>query len=167
IGCVYLSFSPFAQGTADVGIALRPNARGRGYGRACISKILRFAFEKVSLHRVVASVFGPSSSQSKEGAKESGTVRWVFEKMGFTPEGVHRRAGFSPTDGVWRDVHTLAMLDTDWVMMQARKTGRECITSPWDTMMERHEKERDQMMEWMEDPGWGKLKRTASTETIK
>lgn len=167
IGCVYLSFSSFAESTADVGIALRPIARGRGYGRACMSKILRFAFENVRVHRVVASVFGPNPSQPKEGAKECGTVRWIFEKLGFTPEGVHRRAGFSPADGVWRDVYTLAMLDTDWMLMQGRATGRESITTPWDTMMERHESERDQMMEWMEDPAWGKLRRTGSTETIK
>jgi len=171
IGCVYLSFSSATQNTVDIGIALRPEARGRGYGRAALAKASRHAFETLNVHRIVANIFGSGSGQSnadaKASAKESGTVRWVFEKLGFTPEGVNRRAGFSATDGVWRDVHVLALLDTDWMQLQRRGAGRSSITTPWDSMMERHEKERDEMMEWMDDPSWGRLRRVASTETIK
>ncbi|KAG8737120.1 hypothetical protein FRC12_017264 [Ceratobasidium sp. 428] len=74
---------------------------------------------------------------------------------------------FSATDGTWRDVHMLAMLDTDWTLMESRTAGRASISTPWDTLMERHEKEREEMSEWMDDPSWGKLRRIGSTETIK
>ncbi|KAG9100164.1 hypothetical protein FRC07_010440, partial [Ceratobasidium sp. 392] len=171
IGCVYLSLSSATQSTVDVGVALRPDARGRGYGRAALTKVMRYAFETLRMHRVVANVFGPSfglpAAQARASAKESGTVRWVFEKLGFTYEGVNRRAGFSATDGAWRDVHVLAMLDTDWLLLQRRVMGRASVLTPWDTLMERHEKEREEMSEWMEDPNWGKLRRMGSTETIK
>ncbi|KAG9075837.1 hypothetical protein FS749_012452 [Ceratobasidium sp. UAMH 11750] len=171
IGCIYLSLSTATQNTVDVGVALRPDARGRGYGRAALTKVMRYAFETLNMHRVVANVFGPSfglsSAEAKASAKESGAVRWVFEKLGFTHEGVNRRAGFSATDGTWRDVHVLAMLDTDWLLLQRRTAGRASILSAWDTLMERHEKERDEMSEWMEDPSWGRLRRVGSSDTIK
>ncbi|KAG8747702.1 hypothetical protein FRC10_011829 [Ceratobasidium sp. 414] len=171
IGCIYLSLSTATQNTVDIGIALCPDARGRGYGRAALTKVMRYAFETLNMHRVVANVFGPSLSQAsadaKASAKESGTVRWVFEKLGFTHEGVNRLAGFSAADGTWRDVYVLAMLDTDWMLLQGRTAGRASILTPWDTLMERHEKERDEMTEWMEDPNWGRLKRVGSSDTIK
>ncbi|KAG9081408.1 hypothetical protein FRC06_005594 [Ceratobasidium sp. 370] len=171
IGCVYLSLSSATQNTVDIGIALRPDARGRGYGRAALTKVMRYAFETLKMHRVVANAFGPSPSQAsataKATAKEAGTVRWVFEKLGFTHEGVNRRAGFSATDGTWRDVYVLAMLDTDWMLLQGRTTGRASVLTPWDTLMERHEKEREEMTEWMEDPNWGRLRRVGSSDTIR
>ncbi|KAB5590128.1 Acetyltransferase (GNAT) family domain-containing protein [Ceratobasidium theobromae] len=167
IGCVYLAYSPLGNNTADIGIALRPEARGRGFGRAAITRTLRHAFETLQIHRVVANVFGPGGPDRKESARESGTVRWVFEKMGFVPEGVQRAAGFSASSGEWRDVYPLAMLDTDWVRLTMRSAPRSGITSPWDTLIERHHHEREQLSEWMEDESWGRLRRTGSTETIK
>ncbi|QRW10675.1 GNAT family acetyltransferase [Ceratobasidium sp. AG-Ba] len=171
IGCVYLALSSATHSTVDIGIALRPDARGRGYGRAALAKVTRYAFETLRMHRVVANVFGPSLGQPtavlRAAAKEAGAVCWMFEKFGFTPEGVHRRGGFSASDGQWRDVHVLAMLDTDWILLEGRSTGRAGITTPWDTLMERHEKEREMMSEWMEDPSWGRLRRTGSMETVR
>ncbi|KAJ1302183.1 hypothetical protein OPQ81_001010 [Rhizoctonia solani] len=168
IGCVYLSHSPSIQSSLDIGIALRPEARARGFGRATITKFLRFSFEHLRVHRVVANVFGPSDLNQEQSARESGTVRWIFEKIGFVPEGVQRRAAFSPAEGIWRDVYPLAMLDVDWVRLCGRSTqGRAGISSPFDAMLERHNTEREEMSDWMEDPSWGQLRRVSSTETIK
>ncbi|CAE6471158.1 unnamed protein product [Rhizoctonia solani] len=168
IGCVYLSYSPSTQNTLDIGVALRPEARGRGYGRATITKFLRYSFDTLNVHRVVANVFGPSDIKQQQSARESGTVRWIFEKIGFIPEGVQRRAAFSAAEGIWRDVYPLAMLDVDWVRLGGRSIqGRTGITCPFDAMVERHGAEREEMSEWMSDEGWGRLRRISSTETIR
>ncbi|EUC55423.1 GNAT family acetyltransferase [Rhizoctonia solani AG-3 Rhs1AP] len=168
IGCVYLSYSSSTQSTLDMGIALRPEARGKGFGRAAITKFLRFSFDTLGVHRVVANVFGPSDLNQQQSARESGAVRWIFEKLGFVPEGVQRRAAFSAAEGIWRDVYPLAMLDVDWVRLGGRRPeGRAGITCPFEAMIERHTAEQEEMSEWMEDPGWGQLRRVASTETIK
>ncbi|KAL5637821.1 hypothetical protein ACGC1H_002178 [Rhizoctonia solani] len=168
IGCVYLSYSPSTQNTLDLGIALRPEARGKGFGRAAVTKFLRFSFDTLGVHRVVANVFGPSDLNQQQSARESGSVRWIFEKLGFIPEGVQRRAAFSVAEGIWRDVYPLAMLDVDWVRLCGRRPeGRTEITCPFEAMIERHMAEQEEMSEWMEDPGWGQLRRVSSTETIK
>ncbi|KDN48344.1 hypothetical protein RSAG8_02936, partial [Rhizoctonia solani AG-8 WAC10335] len=168
IGCVYLSYAPSAQSTLNIGIALRPEARGKGFGRAAITKFLRFSFDTLRAHRVVANVFGPSEQNQQQSARESGSVRWIFEKLGFVPEGVQRRAAFSPAEGIWRDVYPLAMLDVDWVRLCGRgPKGRTGITCPFEAMIERQTTEQEEMSEWMEDPGWGGLRRVSSTETIK
>ncbi|GAB1522258.1 hypothetical protein RhiTH_005372 [Rhizoctonia solani] len=168
IGCVYLSHSSATQNTLDIGIALRPEARGRGYGRATVTKFLRYSFESLNIHRVVANVFGPSDVNQKRSARESGTVRWIFEKIGFVPEGVQRRAAFSAAEGIWRDVYPLAMLDLDWVRLGSRSVqGRTAIIGPFDAMVERHGAEREEMSDWMDDESWGRLRRVSSAETIK
>ncbi|KAH7345771.1 hypothetical protein B0J17DRAFT_641103 [Rhizoctonia solani] len=168
IGCVYLSHSPSTQSALDIGIALRPEARGRGFGRATITKFIRFAFDALGVHRIVANVFGPSDINQQLSARESGSVRWIFEKIGFVPEGVQRRAAFSAAEGIWRDVYPLSMLDVDWVRLCGRQPeGRAGISSPFDAMLERHNTEREEMSEWMDDPSWGRLRRVLSTETIK
>ncbi|CEL60340.1 hypothetical protein RSOLAG1IB_09558 [Rhizoctonia solani AG-1 IB] len=168
IGCVYLSYSLSTQSTLDIGIALRPEARGRGYGRAAITKFLRYSFETLNIHRVVANVFGASDINQQQSARESGAVRWIFEKIGFIPEGVQRRAAFSPAEGIWRDVYPLAMLDLDWSRLNRKSVdGRAGITNPFDAMVDRHETEREEMTEWMSDESWGRLRRVSSTETIK
>ncbi|KAF8755440.1 hypothetical protein RHS01_05113 [Rhizoctonia solani] len=104
----------------------------------------------------------------KRSARESGTVRWIFEKIGFVPEGVQRRAAFSAAEGIWRDVYPLAMLDLDWVRLGSRSVqGRTAIIGPFDAMVERHGAEREEMSDWMDDESWGRLRRVSSAETIK
>jgi hypothetical protein len=77
-------------------------------------------------------------------------------------EGNKRRAVFSITDGRWKDVTFFAQLDTEWMM---RAFFTPAPKNLWDEMFDRHEKERQDLLQW-EDMRT-KLKRSASMETVR
>jgi hypothetical protein len=81
---------------------------------------------------------------------------------GFGHEGTRRRAHFSPTDGSWKDVTYLAMLDTEWVM---RGFFRPAPKSLWDELFARHERERQELLRWEDNRA--NLKRSSSMETVR
>lgn len=74
----------------EIGIALRPDARGHGYGTQAQRLLVRYLFAHTPVNRV-------------EAWTEAGNVieQRSLEKAGFTREGVRRGAGWR--DGAWRD----------------------------------------------------------------
>lgn len=81
---------------------------------------------------------------------------------GFGHEGTRRRALFSATDGTWKDVTYLAMLDTEWMM---RAFFTPAPKSIWDELFARHERERRELLQWEDTKA--RLKRTSSMETVR
>jgi RimJ/RimL family protein N-acetyltransferase len=84
----------------ELGIALLPAARGRGYGTAAQRLLARYLFAHTTVHRI-------------EAATETGNVaeQRALEKAGFTREGVLRGIGWR--DGAWRDGVLYSLLRTD------------------------------------------------------
>jgi len=74
-------------------------AWGHGFATDAVRVRLRFAFEQAGLHRVEGHTFNPA-------------MRRVYEKCGYRPEGVARKAFWR--DGRWHDAHRYAVLDEDF-----------------------------------------------------
>jgi RimJ/RimL family protein N-acetyltransferase len=84
----------------EMGIALLPDARGRGYGTVAHQLLTRYLFAHTTVHRI-------------EAATEVGNVaeQRTLEKAGFIREGVLRGIGWR--DGAWRDGVLYSLLRTD------------------------------------------------------
>jgi len=84
----------------NIGIALLPEARGRGHGTVAHRLLAKYLFAHTTVHRV-------------EAATEAGNVaeRRALEKAGFTREGVMR--GVFWRDGAYRDGVLYSLLRTD------------------------------------------------------
>jgi len=84
----------------SMGIALLPQARGKGYGTQAHRLLARYLFAHTTVHRI-------------EGITEAEnlTEQRVIEKAGFTREGVMR--GVFWRDGAYRDGVLYSLLRTD------------------------------------------------------
>jgi RimJ/RimL family protein N-acetyltransferase len=84
----------------EIGIALLPGARGRGYGTAAQRLLARYLFAHTTAQRIEASTEVDNIAEQQ-----------ALEKAGFTREGVQRAIGWR--DGAWRDGVTYSILRTD------------------------------------------------------
>ena len=84
----------------NIGIALLPEARGKGHGSQAQRMLAKYLFAHTTVQRI-------------EAATEVGNVaeQRALEKAGFTREGVHRSVGWR--DGAYRDGVWYSMLRTD------------------------------------------------------
>ena len=84
----------------NIGIALLPEARGKGHGTQAQRLLARYLFAHTTVQRI-------------EAATEVGNVaeQRALEKAGFTREGVLRSTGWR--DGAYRDGVWYSMLRTD------------------------------------------------------
>jgi RimJ/RimL family protein N-acetyltransferase len=83
-----------------MGIAMLPEARGRGYGTEAHRLLSRYLFAHTTVHRIEAYTEVGNAAECK-----------ALEKAGFSREGVLR--GFGWRDGAWRDGVTYSILRTD------------------------------------------------------
>jgi RimJ/RimL family protein N-acetyltransferase len=74
----------------ELGIAISPQARGRGAGTQAQRLIARYLFAHTPVNRIQAATEITNTAEQR-----------ALEKAGFTREGVLRGAGFR--DGSWRD----------------------------------------------------------------
>ena len=86
---------------AEVGIALVPEARGRGIGTRAIVQIIEFAFVRRNLRRIHLQAI-----ESNVGA-----IR-AYEKAGFVVEGRQRQHAW--VRGGYEDIVLMGMLRSDW-----------------------------------------------------
>ncbi|MDO7854779.1 GNAT family N-acetyltransferase [Hymenobacter convexus] len=86
---------------AEIGITLAPQQQGRGYASEALRGLLRFCFEELGLHRVVALV-DPRNAPSVA----------LMERVGMRREGHFRQNGWYK--GEWCDEYQYALLAADW-----------------------------------------------------
>lgn len=84
----------------EIGITLRPEARGRGYGTQAHRLLARYLFAHTTAHRIWAGTEVDNAAEQR-----------ALEKAGFSREGVTRGAGWR--DGAWRDGVIYSLLRTD------------------------------------------------------
>lgn len=77
-----------------------PKFWGNGYATECAKSLIKFGFEKHSLHRIEAGV----------ATENKASVR-VLEKAGMTCEGVRRK--ILPIRGEWKDNFHFAIVEDD------------------------------------------------------
>ena len=84
----------------NIGIALLPEARGKGYGTQAQRKLAQYLFKHTTVQRIEASTEVGNVAEQR-----------ALEKAGFTREGVLRSVGWR--DRVYRDGVWYSMLRTD------------------------------------------------------
>ena len=166
LGLIYLHTGPASHqaGEANIGVIIQPGVQRRGHAREAVQLVLRWAFEDLKFHRVQAAIL---DTPTKDRAMR------LFIGFGFAHEGTKRRAVFQPggegMTGIWKDVTYLAMLDTEWMLkstwMRDNRAPDPPVVSVWDEIFARHGREREELVGWEEKHG--RIKRTASTETMR
>jgi RimJ/RimL family protein N-acetyltransferase len=84
----------------EIGITLRPEVRGRGYGTQAHRLLAHYLFAHTTAHRIWAGTEVDNIAEQR-----------ALEKAGFTREGVTRGSGWR--DGAWRDGVVYSLLRTD------------------------------------------------------
>ena len=84
----------------EIGIILRPEARGRGFGTQAQRLLARYLFAHTTVHRIWAGTEVDNVAEQR-----------ALEKAGFIREGVSRGTGWR--DGAWRDGVIYSLLRTD------------------------------------------------------
>ena len=84
----------------EIGIALLPEVRGRGYGTQAQRLLARYLLAHTPAHRIQATTEAGNLAEQRS-----------LEKAGFSREGVSRGIGWR--DGTWRDAVTYSLLRTD------------------------------------------------------
>ena len=84
----------------ELGIALLPEFRGKGYGTQAHTLLASYLFAHTTVHRIEAATELENLAEQK-----------ALEKAGFTREGVLREIGWR--DGAWRDGVIYSLLRTD------------------------------------------------------
>ncbi|MET7994228.1 GNAT family protein [Amycolatopsis sp. NPDC005232] len=84
----------------NMGLVLRPEARGHGHGTEAQRLLVRYLFAHTQFNRVEASTDVDNRAEQRS-----------LEKAGFTREGVLRGYGFR--DGAWRDSVVYSVIRSD------------------------------------------------------
>ena len=101
VGSVSLFGSNELARHAEVGIALVPEARGRGIGTAAIAQLVEFAFVRRNLRRLHLQAI----------ASNVGAIR-AYEKAGFVLEGRQRQHAW--VRGGYEDIVLMGLLRAEW-----------------------------------------------------
>lgn len=86
---------------ATLGYGLAADRQGRGWMRQTVEAVVRYAFEDLNLHRVMANHL-PHNERSAR----------LLESLGFEREGLAR--DYLRLDGAWRDHVLTARVNPDW-----------------------------------------------------
>jgi RimJ/RimL family protein N-acetyltransferase len=101
VGWHQVLFGPNSGSIAlDVGISLRPEARGHGHGSRAQRMLADYLFATFPVHRVQASTDVTNVAEQR-----------ALERAGFVREGLHRGAQWR--DGSWHDLVSYARLRDD------------------------------------------------------
>ncbi len=98
----HVSFHPwFAPRIYEIGWVFHPRFHGRGYATEAAAALLRYGFESLQVHRVIATCQPENTPSSR-----------VMEKLGMQREGHFRKCTFR--DGTWWDEYFYALLEEEW-----------------------------------------------------
>lgn len=91
----------FGTHTYEIGWVFNPKFYNRGYASEAAKAILQFGFEKMNLHRIIATC-QPENPPSYR----------VMEKIGMRREGYFKKC--IPNDDKWWDEYYYAILEEEW-----------------------------------------------------
>ena len=99
-GCGIRVSAPSHKG-ADMGYCLHKEYWGAGYATEAADAVIAFGFERLGLHRIIATCDADNTASAR-----------VLEKVGMRKEGCFRED--SLMRGVWRDSYLYAILEDEW-----------------------------------------------------
>ncbi|KAI0035187.1 acyl-CoA N-acyltransferase [Vararia minispora EC-137] len=109
VGKVMIRFDqPAALRDGELGIVVKKNKWGRGYGTEIVGWAVRHGFRYLNLHRVSLGVFADNDAAIA-----------VYNKTGFVQEGVKRRARFC--NGKWGDIIRMGIVEDEFFEREAQK----------------------------------------------
>ena len=101
----HMNFHPwFAPSTYEIGWVFHPAYQGRGYATEAAQALLRYGFETLRFHRIVATCQPENPASFR-----------VMEKLGMRREGHFRECILCP-DGTWWDEYFYALLADEWAL---------------------------------------------------
>jgi RimJ/RimL family protein N-acetyltransferase len=103
IGGISLDHVNKEQGTGTVGYWIAEPYWQNGYGSEALNELLKFAFNKLKLRRIGASVFPGNPSSGK-----------LLEKFGAKLEGKKRKSAKCKADGKIKDEISYGLLKEEW-----------------------------------------------------
>ena len=95
-----LFFQYFGDHTYEIGWVFHPEYQGKGYASEAARAVLAFGFNKMKLHRIIATC-QPENTASHR----------VMEKIGMRREGFLK---MHPHDNEWWDEYYYAVLEEEW-----------------------------------------------------
>jgi RimJ/RimL family protein N-acetyltransferase len=98
--CAFVVMSHDHQ-QSEIGFSLAAGFQGKGYGAEAVSRLLKYLFEDLNLHRVVAACDADNAPSYK-----------LMERVGMRREGHFIENIFSK--GVWTSEYTYALLKREW-----------------------------------------------------
>ncbi|RJS58881.1 GNAT family protein [Bacillus sp. PK3_68] len=96
---VFLKY--FGEHTYEIGWVFNPKYHNRGYASEAARAVLKFGFEKMKLHRIIATC-QPENIPSYR----------VMEKIGMRREGYFKKC--IPKENEWWDEYYYAILEEEW-----------------------------------------------------
>ena len=98
----------FAPRIYEIGWVFHPRYHGQGYATEAAATLLRYGFETLGVHRVVAT------------CQPENTPSWrVMEKLGMLREAHFRKCMYR--DGTWWDEYLYAILEDEWFSAAGRR----------------------------------------------
>ncbi|KAA1469814.1 acyl-CoA N-acyltransferase [Dentipellis sp. KUC8613] len=92
---------------ALVGIQIRPEHWGKGYGKEMMGWVVDYAFKGLGMHRLTLTVVETNTR-----------ARALYGKLGFAEEIVHRKKRWF--EGRWVDEITMGVLEDDFLAAQKK-----------------------------------------------
>ena len=108
----HLPFHPwYAERIYEIGWVFHPRYQGQGYATEAAAALLRYGFETLGLHRIIAT------------CQPENVASWrVMEKLGMLRE-AHFRKVFPVDEATWLDEYLYAMLEEDWFARRDASSG--------------------------------------------
>jgi [ribosomal protein S5]-alanine N-acetyltransferase len=101
IGLIAINLGKAKYKTAEVWFKIHKDHWRQGYTTEALTRILKFAFNELKLHRIEAGCAVENIASSK-----------TLEKVGFKREGMKRKK--LPIRGVWEDNYFYGILEDDF-----------------------------------------------------
>jgi [ribosomal protein S5]-alanine N-acetyltransferase len=111
LGQIRLFHFSWSERHAEIGYFLARRYWGQGYATEAVGAVLRFAFERLRLHRVEANVVAPNVVSAH-----------VLQRWGFREEGRSRDA--ARYGGRWADERHFGLLAPEFSARARRRPGR-------------------------------------------
>ena len=106
----HMDFHPwFAPQTYEIGWVFNRAYHGQGYATEAAHALLRYGFEALRLHRIIATCQPENIASCR-----------VMEKLGMRREAHFRRCIRSPDNNGWWDEYLYALLEEEWLKANER-----------------------------------------------
>ncbi|KAM6492431.1 Acyl-CoA N-acyltransferase [Amanita muscaria] len=136
----------------NLGIIIHPQYRRKGHATRALKLALDLAFKEIRCHRVQVIIINPFSEGKYPCYR-------LFTSTGFEQEGIRRHSYFNIFENEYQDIAYMAILDIEWLTKPKRTQA-----SPWDELLNRHDKERQMILRWEERTNGGD---SDDTKTIR